>query len=55
MLTHNSPTKIIGPEHARKIQRIVLNERKKVMEEKLQGAAVDYSFGSLSVFANENC
>jgi hypothetical protein len=54
MLTHNSPTKTIGPEHARKIQRIVLKEHKKVMEEQLQGAAVDDSFGSLSVFAEEN-
>jgi uncharacterized protein YajQ (UPF0234 family) len=38
MLTHDSLTKSIGPEHARKIQSLIYKERKKVQQQMLQGA-----------------
>ncbi len=54
MLTHDSPTKTIGPEHARKIQHLVYKERKKKQQQMLQGEVVDDKFGSLTTFAEEN-
>ncbi len=54
MLTHNSPTKTISPEHENIIQHIILQEHRKVMEELLQGAADDDSFWSLSAFEKGN-
>ncbi len=54
MLTHDSQTKTIGPEHERKIQRLVYKERKKVQQRMLQGANVDDKFGSLTTFAEKN-
>jgi hypothetical protein len=52
--THDSPTKNIGPEHARQIQRLVYQERKKVQQKMLGGAVVDDNFGSLTTFADDN-
>ena len=48
--THDSPTKNIGPEHARQIQRLVYQERKKVQQKMLGGAVVDDNFGSMTTF-----
>ncbi len=41
MLTHDSPSKTISPQHVKKIQSLVYKERKKVQRQMLQGAAVD--------------
>ncbi len=54
MLTHDSPTKTIRPEHECKIQRLIYKEHKKVQQQMLQGAAVDDKFGSLITFVQEN-
>ena len=55
LLIHESPTKTIGPQHMRKVQRIVQNERRKVRQVQLQyDLDLDDSFGSLSLFAEKN-
>jgi hypothetical protein len=54
MLTHDSPTKTIGPEYERKFRRLVYKEHKKVHQQMLQGAAVDDKLGSLTTFAEGN-
>ena len=55
LLTHDSPTKTIGPEHMRRVQRIVQNARRRVQEVQLQyNLDLDDSFGSLSKFAETN-
>jgi len=55
LLTHDSPTKTIGPEHMRRVQRIVHTERRRVRQVQLQYQLdLDESFGSLSLFAEKN-
>jgi hypothetical protein len=54
LLTQNSLSNIICPEHAHKIQCIVYNEHRKVIEQNLQEAAVDDSYWFLAAFAVEN-
>jgi hypothetical protein len=55
LLIHESPTKTIGPQHMRKVQRIVQNERRKVRQVQLQyDLDLDDSCGSLSLFAGKN-
>ena len=53
-MTLNDPVLKIGPEHLRRMQRIVYGERREVMKEQLRGAAINETFAGLEAFAEKN-